>query len=413
MSTRSDTQSRRCLVEHAAVLVGVDCGKHHHVMVWRRAGGLDSPPLTVEATPSGFAASLAKLQEAAGVAPTEAIVVGLELAGTFGLTFADFLADRGVTVVLVAPMHTRRWQAVQHGVPLKTDAHDALAVLALVAMGAFSPLPHRAPEFAHLRSLVHARERVVAAIGRTRNQVVASLDTAFPEALDVLGGLDRASTCATLMRWPTARLACSAPVEAVSATLHRASRNHLGSERAARFVTVAPQSLALASMQASAAIEVPQLLERLRLLRTHRAAIETTLADCLQRIPAARALLALPEVSTLTAAAILGEIGDPTSYQSVRQVVRLAGLTLIERSSGTRRGHPHRARGGRSIVRRFLYMLAVRSVRKQAADPSWRERYLALLDRNGGVATKALVALMRRWLRRCFAVARVASMVPV
>jgi transposase len=381
-------------------------------MVIRRARAGDDPPVVFPVSPAGFAEALAHLQRASGDAPASAVLVGIEPAGTHGLTLAQFLVDRGIDVVFVSPLHTRRWQLVQHGVPLKTDAHDASTILALVAQGTYAPFPFANPAYADLRALVHARERVTADAGRLRNQICAVLDSAFPEALGLLGGLDRASARAVLARWPVATHMAVASVHDVSGTLATASLHHLGDERAAALVDAARSSLALRAVQPAAAIEVPQLLDRLELLRTHLARLNAELADRLAALPAGRALLELDEVSITTAAAILGEIGDPQAYRSVRQVMRLAGLSLVERSSGTAHGSPHRPPGGRATLRRHLYMLAVRSIRRAAADARWRQAHLAMLARNGGATRKAITALMRRWLRRCFGIARLAAPTP-
>lgn len=409
MPARDEALLRRQRVAHAAVLAGVDCGKRRHAMVIRPADGADSSASEFPVSSAGFTEALAALQRVAGTAPAGAVLVGLELAGTHGLTFGQFLADRGVDVVLVSPLHARRWQLVQHGVPLKTDRHDAATILSLLATGVFAPFPFAHPAYSDLRALVHARERVTTDIGRLHNQIAATLDTAFPEALELLGGLDRASACAVLARWPVATAMAQAPLADVSRTLRAASLNHVGLARAASLIDTARQSLAVKTSQSAAAIEVPQLIARLILLRQHRATLDVALRDRLAAIPAGQALLKVGDVSTMTAAAVLGEIGDPRAYRSVRQVLKLAGLSLVERSSGTARGAPHRPRGGRAVLRRHLYMLSVRSVRRAARDADWRRYYAAMLARNGGAGRKAMTALMRRWLRRCFGVARLAE----
>lgn len=67
-------------------------------------------------------------------------------------------------------------------------------------------------------------------------------------------------------------------------------------------------------------------------------------------------VLTVPEVAPVTAAVFLGSIGDPKTYQTKQQVLKVAGLSLIERSSGTRSGELHISKRGRPILRRSAYI---------------------------------------------------------
>jgi transposase len=84
-------------------------------------------------------------------------------------------------------------------------------------------------------------------------------------------------------------------------------------------------------------------------------------------------------------------------------VIALAGLTLVERSSGVHRGEKHISKRGRPVLRKHAHMFAVRSIRK---DGIFRREYDALMQRNGHRPFAALTAIARRGLRLFFAIAR-------
>lgn len=92
-----------------------------------------------------------------------------------------------------------------------------------------------------------------------------------------------------------------------------------------------------------------------------------------------------------------------STYDSARQILALAGLTLVERSSGIRTGEKRISKRGRSVLRKHAHMFAVRSVQRGGI---FRVAYEALLARNGHRTIPALTAMARRGLRRFFAVAR-------
>ena len=84
-------------------------------------------------------------------------------------------------------------------------------------------------------------------------------------------------------------------------------------------------------------------------------------------------------------------------------MLKLAGLSLVERSSGILRGKQRISKRGRPILRRMAFIFAVRSIRK---DGLYRAAYERLLERNGGKKISALTALARQALTMLFAIAR-------
>jgi len=105
----------------------------------------------------------------------------------------------------------------------------------------------------------------------------------------------------------------------------------------------------------------------------------------------------------VTAAAFLGSIGDPRGYDNSAQILRAAGLSLIEHPSGILRGTKRISKRGRLLLRQSAYIFAVRRI---AQDGLFRAEYDALCVRNGGQKMKAVVAVMRSELRLMYSVAR-------
>jgi transposase len=149
--------------------------------------------------------------------------------------------------------------------------------------------------------------------------------------------------------------------------------------------------------------EIPLLIARLDLYEEQMHTIEAAMRTILAELPAAQALLTIPNVAPVSAAVFLGSIGDPQAYDSARQVIALAGLTLVERSSGIHKGEKRISKRGRPVMRKHAHMFAVRSVRK---DGIFRRDYDALLARNGHRPFAALTAIARKGLRMFYAVAR-------
>jgi len=101
----------------------------------------------------------------------------------------------------------------------------------------------------------------------------------------------------------------------------------------------------------------------------------------------------MPGCGPILAATLLAELPELGSLDR-RKVAALAGLAPVARDSGLRE-HKRVIKGGRSQVRRALYMAAVASLRIKATPA--KACYDRLIAR-GKAPKLALVALMRNML---------------
>lgn len=386
----------------AAAVVGVDAGKEKHALVVRPKERRDSRPLTFPVTRPGFEQAVAYILAAVPGAQPADVLVGIEFAGNYGFTFAHYLRDRGFQVESVLPKNSKVWKDVMHGQPLKTDEKDALSITDLVSQGHFVSFPFLRQEYAELRYLASARESLVRRHSATINRIRAILQVVFPEFETVFGRFTKKTAQAVLKAYPgPGDLLAANPAE-VLALLKKVSRNHAG-EKYGLLLEAARNTLALPVAQGVLKEELPLLVERLQLYARHVKQAETRMQAILVTLPEWEALKTVPKVAPVTAAVFLGAIGDPQAYTSSREVLKLAGLGLLEKSSGQKLGAVRLSKRGRPMLRQMAYMLAVRSIKQ---GTQMRGRYEALVARNGGKAKKALVALMRDLVKLMYAVAK-------
>ena len=149
--------------------------------------------------------------------------------------------------------------------------------------------------------------------------------------------------------------------------------------------------------------EIPLIIERIELFTAQLAALKQRMVQALEHAPEAPYLLTIPGVQPVTAATFLGSLGDPQAYESSAQVLKMAGLSLVERSSGLLKGKERISKRGRPTLRRHAFMFALRSVRKGGI---YHAEFEKLLANNGGKKMSALTAISRKSLKLMFQVAR-------
>ncbi|MGB7589536.1 MAG: IS110 family transposase [Solirubrobacterales bacterium] len=395
--------AQRQRAQQAAAVVGIDAGKFTHTLVVRPQGKADTKPCTFTNTRAGFEEAVAFIAAATGGAAAGQILVGIEFAGHYGFPLAHYLHALGFPIVSVLAVHTKRWKDVAHNQPLKTDAKDAGSITDLVGQGHFVSFPFLGPAYADLRYLTAGRERLSVLRRAALTQLRSLLQVVFPEIEGIFPLLSKRTPLHYLLAYPSPAALLGAPKRQVLKLLHDQSRGHVGLATYQRLVEAARTTLAVPQAQERLGEELSMTIERLLLYDRQMARLHTKMREVLHELPEAAALLSIPNVAPLSAAVFLGSVGDPRCYSSSREVLKLAGLSLIERSSGLLKGSKHISKRGRPLLRHAVYLLAVRNVTKQGM---FRTTYEQLLQRNGGRKIAALVAISRKILRLMYSVAR-------
>lgn len=374
------------------VHVGVDTGKSFHKLVARGPDGRRTPALRVDVSRASFEAADRFLLETFGV-PRDQVLIGLEFAGHHGFTFTEFLRARGYAVVAVLPSVTKKLKEVEDNSPRKDDAKDAAQICKLLGSGLFVGVAQLSEAVAEMRVLATERHRLGVEATRLKNRLHGALDLAWPEFVGQFYELAKPTPLAMLRRFPLPQDALAHP-QAVQALIRRASRNHIARERIQHLLESARETVALTSAPDARRAEITRVLARLDLVREHARAVEARLAALVAEHPGAGALATVPEVSAVCAATLIAELGTPESYISPRQVLKLAGMNLARKQSGTSvNGRVRQTKRGRPLLRRQLFLLAGRWCCRRGL---YREDYLALLARNGGSRTSAMCAIARK-----------------
>jgi transposase len=197
-----------------------------------------------------------------------------------------------------------------------------------------------------------------------------------------------------LAKWPLAADLAAAPFPTVARLVRTVSQGHHKADEVRALQAAARSSIALASAPEGRRAELGRLLARLDLVGAQLVEVEGALEVLVAQHAGAAALTTVPQVGPLCAATLIAELGTPDGFASPRQVLKLAGMNLARRSSGTSLQSRVRAtKRGRPLLRRQLFLLAGRWCRP---DGLLRADYEAMVKRNGGRKVSAVCAIARR-----------------
>lgn len=153
------------------------------------------------------------------------------------------------------------------------------------------------------------------------------------------------------------------------------------------------------------------LVERVRTLyqdyqrqKSRLEEISKQMEDIYRELPEAEMLSTLPRrISTFQLARVIAETGPLSDFRSYGQLLRYAGLNLRERKSGKYQGKVKITKRGRPLLRKVLYQIAFSHLIPKGCLYS---EYYQGKKHDLANGTKAIVAVMRHFLRCMHAVAR-------
>lgn len=389
-------------VNEKTLIVTVDIGKTTNIGYGRCPNRTEIKPFEFFNNGQGFKKFWDRIVQAKEANHLEEIVVGFESTGSYGEPLQHFLMKRSVALVQVNPMHTKRLKELQGNSPNKTDRKDPRVIADIIELGHALTVVIPEGVAAELRRLTHARERVSRRRTALFNQIQDLVFIIFPEFLQVMKDIKTRSAQYLLRHYPCPEDVVQCGLENLSFMLRRISRGKLKKESVQALYAVAGHSVGLQEGRKAILLEIQEILSGIESADKFIEKLEQEMASLLPEIPYSHSILSLKGIGEVTAAGLIGEVGDFSKFHTLSEVLKVAGLNLFEISSGKHKGDRHITKRGRSLLRRILFFAALNTVRKGGVMYDTYQRHLG----KGMPRMKALVAVERKLLRILFALAR-------
>jgi transposase len=328
-----------------------------------------------------------------------AVEVVMEPTGTYGDPLRFQLGLRSIPVFRVNNKHVHDAAELFDRSASKHDAKDACLIAWLHVHQRSAPWQQLSEQRRSIRALIAQRELFDAPLHRLLSQMEPLLARHFPE-LQTFFDLSRRKTPYRLLEAfgsPTAL--AQAGLQQVTEFLRKAARRApdpdmvrglMNAARTTSGVALVADELQLVRMMASEILRLFDMREQVD------ARIATLGAD----MPVVQAMR--PCLGAVTAAVVFAYLGAPNDYGCAAALEKAAGLNLIERSSGTNLGTKHLSKRGPGVVRKYLFLAAMRLIQ---IDPVVKAWYQARASFKSDAKAKALIAVERKLCRALFHVA--------
>jgi hypothetical protein len=168
-------------------------------------------------------------------------------------------------------------------------------------------------------------------------------------------------------------------------------------------ISVANRSVGIKQGADLAKMELQLLLAQYQLIKSKFDELDTKLDELIGDIPGVNQLLAIKGIGRDTVAGFIAEVGDISNYHHPKQIIKLAGLSLQENTSGRHKGQTKITKRGRKKLRDLLFRVVMPLVAKNQAFKALHEYYTKRPD-NPLKKMQSLIALCNKLIRILFGI---------
>jgi len=385
------------------LLVGVDVAKNdHHAFFGTPNGKTLRKNLVFDNSIKGFEALRSLASDIRNQHGLVEVVYGLEPTASYHKPLAEYLIRQDEHVVYVSNVAVAKNRALLDGRWDKNDKKDAANVADLVGQGRC--LYYDVPEesLRELRSLIGFRIRLKkeehALRMRLRNNVFAQF---FPELdkLYIKAGQPDDLVLSIAEHCLDPREIAGMEFDAFLKLITQ-RKIRIEQERRLRELWEFAKKSAGCLVHDAARWEAKSLVSKLKAVRETVKGNEQRMEAAARKFPEYECLLSIPGFGPIVSAMVLAGIGNPSRFNSRKQVLRLAGLDLSAERSGkdSDRAKPVISKQGKAAMR---YALVQAAMVASSLNPDIRSYFSRLIkgrELERGIKLKMKVKLAAKLL---------------
>ncbi|MFB5662077.1 IS110 family transposase [Alteribacillus sp. HJP-4] len=386
-------------VTENTVIIGVDIAKraHYACAIDDRGKELERA-FSFKQSLQGFTGFVQAIRKVQARHQKTKVIIGFEATGHYWKNLAEHLRNEDLMYVMVNPMHVKRSKELEDNNQSKNDKKDARLIARLFENGYYTF--HRFPESieAELRECATWKRDLINERARLKNKLINWADQYFPEFLEVFK--DWGIQARTVLRYTPfpPDVQTRSLEECVALYQEDEGSRFLSRNKIAKLKERAPLSIARTQGRDMAYFKLVTLLDQYDLVDKQIQEIEEKLFFYARQLSDVEWITSIRGVSKTQAAELLAETGPLSQYDHPRQLIKLAGLTLRDNSSGNHEGEKRLSKRGRKALRALLFQMMTTILPN---NETFKDMYQYYTDRPANPLKKkeAKVALCRKLLQ--------------
>ena len=387
-------------VENTDAIVGIDIAKNvHYAGIILPTGREIKKAFSIHNNKKGFKSLVEEIQNVLILMNFKTVIIGMEPTGHYWKCLARYLQNIDwIKVVTVNPKHVKDSKELDDNCQTKNDKKDCITIARLIKDARyFEPyLPKGI--WAELRNMSNTRQEIVSKSSSVKCRLIATIDEYFPEYTKVFKKIDSRTSMEILKECPYPEDIKLKGKEGLLEHIKQTVKRGYSKQQVLNIYNLAIESIGTTEGIKTARMQLELYLEEQELLEKQIRRIEEQLEELLKETGYYENLISIKGIGFVSAAQLIGELGDLTRFESYEQIRRYAGLNLVESSSGNHKGKTSISRRGRGTLRSILYRIAFTMANK---NEEMKKLYNYLKERkdNPLKSKQALIAVVGKVLQ--------------
>ncbi len=385
--------------EPDVLLVGVDIGKFSHSYFFDEAGRTKKNTLKLDNTREGFKELLAQIKSACKRKGAKTVIFGMEPTSVYWKPLYQFLLEQKYYTLMVESVSVHHNRKTMLGNQSKNDANDAFVICDLLKQGKiFLPCDLDSKYAIGLQRL-HMLYSIQKSIRAQKNQICSMLSSAFPEYETVYKDLFSKNSLHILSSYPTPE---SIHTKTVREFIEEIKKEiNIKEQRLTLIHNLAKESIGVNSFDKEVLLSSTEMLKRTQEQEEDMFQKCYSLAS---EDPRFFELLKIKGIGEKIATGLYLALGDCREIENPKQATKLAGLDVVEKTSGSSvNGVPRISANGRKLLRIWAAKAAVCVIQHPGKFLDLFNRKKARYTKKGA-SKKALTAVADAVIRTCCAI---------
>jgi len=312
------------------ISVGIDVAKDKHdCFITNSDGEVLFKSFTISNNREGFETLFQRIQSVSD--DLTKVKVGLEATGHYSYNLLGFLLDKGLTTIIINPLHTNLYRKSLSLRKTKTDKVDAHTIASMIMsdvnLKSYSDTSYHNEE---LKSLTRYRFDKVKERAKLKTSISRLVLILFPELEKLVTTLHMASVYALLYEFPGASKVASAHLTRLTNLLESASHGRYRKDTAIMLREAARTSIG--SNMPAKSLELKHTIKLIQELDAEINEIENEIKIIMDKINSP--ILSIPGINYRMGAMIIAEIGDFSRFDTPDKILAYAGLSPSTYQSG-------------------------------------------------------------------------------
>lgn len=285
----------------------------------------------------------------------ERVVFGLEATGHYWLPLYASLTAAGYDVKVINPIQSDSLRNLYIRVT-KNDRKDSFLIAEVLRFGRYTETKMAEEPLIQLRELSRIRVEFQQSVAGIKTRIIGLLDRFFPEFERCFSQPCGATAREVLKSYPTPEELVDCSLDELRELIEKVSRGRCGLDKAEKLKDAAANSFGITFGLDAFRLEIRLLLEQLSFIDSQVGQLDRYIEELMR---GQDLILSVPGIGPVLGAAILGEIGGISRFDSAKKLKAYAGLDATVHQSGQFEGsRAHISKRGSPYLRRALWLAA-------------------------------------------------------